>query len=232
MAARTPRTDDSYGSGTGNDKEDVITDLKYQYVWGIRYVDAPIYRDEDVNDDDDCVDAKDNVVRASNDGDEHLYYTQDANFNVTALVDAYDASGESFGTGDVVERYEYNPYGEVTVLHGVRNRAGTATTEWNARTTAADQFENELLYAAYRHDPETGFYHVRYRMYHPTLGRFMQRDPAEYTDGMSLYEYVRSWPTGGLDGFGLDMLSGYDPYARSLATWNSDEHGGRTYWTQ
>ena len=28
-------------------------------------------------------------------------------------------------------------------------------------------------------------------MYHPTLGRFMQRDPrVQYADGMNLYQYV------------------------------------------
>ncbi|MCG3139134.1 MAG: hypothetical protein HJJLKODD_03013 [Phycisphaerae bacterium] len=37
-------------------------------------------------------------------------------------------------------------------------------------------------------------YHYRARAYDPTHGRFMQRDPAEYVDGMNLYEYVRSIP--------------------------------------
>jgi len=40
-------------------------------------------------------------------------------------------------------------------------------------------------------------------MYHPTLGRWVQRDPSGYVDGMSLYEYVRSSPTMGLDHAGL-----------------------------
>ena len=40
-------------------------------------------------------------------------------------------------------------------------------------------------------------------MYHPTLGRFVQRDPAEYADGMSLYEYVDSAPMHYDDPFGL-----------------------------
>jgi len=91
--------------------------------------DAPVCRDEDVNGDDDCTDARTDVVRADNEGDEHLRYCQDANFNVTALVDAADASGEGFGQEDVVERYEYDPHGSATVLHGVRagwNRQGPA----------------------------------------------------------------------------------------------------------
>jgi hypothetical protein len=29
---------------------------------------------------------------------------------------------------------------------------------------------NEILYCGYRHDPESGMYHVRHRYYHPRLG--------------------------------------------------------------
>jgi len=55
--------------------------------------------------------------------------------------------------------------------------------------------KNEILYCGYRFDPETRLYHVRNRAYHPTLGRWLQRDPLEYVDGMNLYEYVGSRPT-------------------------------------
>ena len=37
---------------------------------------------------------------------------------------------------------------------------------------------------------------------HPRLGRFLQRDPLGYVDGMSLYEYVRSGPLGLRDPMG------------------------------
>ena len=36
-------------------------------------------------------------------------------------------------------------------------------------------------------------------MYHPTVGRFMQRDPIGYADGMSLYEYVGGRPVADRD---------------------------------
>jgi RHS repeat-associated protein len=180
------RRDDDLAS-----KDTVASTLKYQYVWGIRYVDAPICRDEDKSDgsggdpDGDCIDSD----------DEHLYYTQDANFNVTALVDGSD--------GDVVERYMYSPYGEVTVLHGDRDSSGadTSASEWSARTS--NTFENAILYCGYYHDTETGLYHVRNRYYHPPLGRWLSRDPIGYADGMSLYEYVRSAPLRFADPSGL-----------------------------
>jgi len=40
-------------------------------------------------------------------------------------------------------------------------------------------------------------------MYHAPLGRFLQRDPNEYGDGMNLYEFVGGAPTMRQDPFGL-----------------------------
>jgi hypothetical protein len=45
-------------------------------------------------------------------------------------------------------------------------------------------------------------------MQHPVLGRFMQRDPMGYVDGMSLYEYVKSEPVEGVDPTGFDRYVG------------------------
>jgi RHS repeat-associated protein len=55
-------------------------------------------------------------------------------------------------------------------------------------------------------DPLLTLYHYRARAYDPTHGRFLQRDPAGYVDGMSLYEYVSSRPLYGRDPSGLDSL--------------------------
>jgi len=139
----------------------------------VRYVDAPVLRDEDTDSDGDCTDSD----------DEHLYYCQDANFNTTALVSA---------AGTVVERYVYDPYGKVTIW----NEARTSTVSW------ANSEKNEILFGGYRYDPESALYHVRNRVYHPTLGRWLQRDPLGYVDGMSLYEYCRGRPTTGGDPYG------------------------------
>ena len=125
--------------------------------------------------DGDCIDSD----------DEHLYYTQDANFNTTALVDASD--------GSVVERYVYDPYGTVAIW----NEARTSTIAW------ANSKQNEILFCGYRFDPESGLYHVRHRMYHPTLGRWLGRDPLGYVDGTSLYEYCGDSPASVTDPLGL-----------------------------
>ncbi|MBE3096939.1 MAG: hypothetical protein IMZ44_07385 [Planctomycetes bacterium] len=159
--------------------------------------------------------------------DETLYYCNDANMNVTALVNA---------SGAVVERYAYDPYGKVTILDGTTG----GQTEWAADDNQKSDVDNEILYCGYRFDPESGLYHVRHRYYHPTLGRWVGRDPFgngrpaslptrqafmrvaealavswrqanreaqnevfDYPDGMSLYQYVAGQPGRRLDPSGL-----------------------------
>ena len=56
--------------------------------------------------------------------------------------------------------------------------------------------DNWIGYAGYVWEGASSLYHVRFRSYSPSLGRWVQRDPAEhqYIDGMSLYLYGRSSP--------------------------------------
>ena len=63
-------------------------------------------------------------------------------------------------------------------------------------------------------------YQVQYnrrRHYLPGHGRWLQRDPAGYVDGMSLYEYVFGSPTGQLDPLGLWSIFRSSFYHRALA---------------
>ncbi|MBD3319731.1 MAG: hypothetical protein GF350_01395, partial [Chitinivibrionales bacterium] len=126
----------------------------------------------DANDDGDCEDA----------GDEKLYYCNDANMNVTAVVD-----GDS---GNVVERYAYDPYGKPHIMDA----------SFGSRSSSS--YDNEILYCGYRFDPETGLYSVRFRYYLWHLGRWGSRDPAGYTHTRSLYSYASGDPIGFRDPLG------------------------------
>jgi hypothetical protein len=102
---------------------------EYQYVWSMRYIDAPVLRDKNTDDDGEC-------------DDERLFFTNDANMNVTALLDT---------DGTVLERYAYTPYGKPSFFDA----------SWNPRGASA--YDNAILYCGYYYDSETGLYHVRHR---------------------------------------------------------------------
>ncbi|MCX6996373.1 MAG: hypothetical protein NTV49_04650 [Kiritimatiellaeota bacterium] len=152
------------------------SNLYEQYVWSVRYLDAPVLRDRDAD------------AQSYNGLEERLFYTGDAHFNVTALINT---------AGEVVERYEYDPYGKFTVLSpdftGVR---------------PASLYGNEVLFSGYRFDSETGLYYVRYRMYHPTLGVWTTRDPIADPEFRTLNQWPSRDPIGEV---GFQMSEGSLP---------------------
>ncbi|MCX7699245.1 MAG: hypothetical protein N2039_00040, partial [Gemmataceae bacterium] len=82
---------------------------------------------------------------------ERFWVVQDANYNATALFD---------NAGKVVERYAYDPFGQVTVLD-----AG-----WNVLTASA--FGWLYLHQGGRFDAKSGLYHFRRPDDSPALGRW------------------------------------------------------------
>jgi len=154
------------------DKGQVATDASVQYLWDPRYIDMPILRWRNANVEDP-------------DLEETLYYTTDANFNVTALIDG--------STGDPTERYIYDAYGTVTVLN----------PDWSPKTVNTSAFGNEILFTGHPLDGETGLYYARARYLQPTLGVWVNPDPSGYADGMNLYQYCSGNPTARTDPSGL-----------------------------
>lgn len=143
------RTDLYYSDGWQVLEERVGSAVKSQYVWSQVYVDAMILRDRDTD--------------ANGTLDERLWAVQDANWNVTSLVN---------GSGAVVERYVYDSFGAVTVYDANWNvRSGGSSYGWN------------YLFQGLRHDTTTGLYQARNRDLHPTLGRTLQRDPIGFAAG-------------------------------------------------
>ena len=96
----------------------------------------------------------------------------------------------------------YDPYGRLRVLNGEADADG-GVSDFSADADNTSDWDNEILFCGYRRDAETGLYHVRFRYYHASLGRWLSRDPAGYKDGISLYQYVRSNPVTALDPMGL-----------------------------
>jgi RHS repeat-associated protein len=96
-------------------------------------------------------------------------------------------------TGDVVERFAYDPYGTVTIYNA----------DWSATKSSSDH-DWIHLHQGGRYDEATGLYHFRHRDNSPTKGRWIQLDPLGFGAGdINLYRYCVNSPTNVTDPTGL-----------------------------
>ncbi len=112
-----------------------------------------------------------------------VYYHRNSQYSVCALTST---------TGAVVERYGYEPYGELTIL------AADGST-----VRASSSYANTYTYTGRRWDADLSLYYFRARIYSPTLGRFLSRDPLGFVPGANLFEYVRGRVAVRVDSLGL-----------------------------
>ena len=117
-------------------------------------------------------------------GSQLYYYITGRQGSVRAIVD---------DTGALVESYEYTPFGLMTIYD---NQGQDITATGSA-------IGNPFGYTGRRWDAESGLWYYRNRMYSAELGRFLQRDPAGYVDGLNLYIYVQNNPLRYTDPDGL-----------------------------
>ena len=165
------------------ERVDAATAADRQYVWGQRYVDELIVRDRNA----DASGATGNYGVSGSGLEERLYATNDALYSVTALTNA---------SGTVQERFQYEPYGQAKVLDAnfADDGDGVSDVDWEYRFTGRSL------------DVDTGLDYYRARYYHPTLGRFMGRDPIGYSsDDHNLYRYVGNNPVNRTDPSGLQL---------------------------
>ena len=103
------------------------------------------------------------------------HYHQQALGSVTEISDP---------SGAVVEWVTYDVYGAATI----RDQAGS--------TASSSAVGSPFLFTGREYDADSGLYHYRARAYDPAGGRFLQRDPLGYVDGLNDREYVSSRPAG------------------------------------
>jgi RHS repeat-associated protein len=152
-------------------EEDQGGAMTQQYVWSPVYVDALIDRDSA--------------------GGQRLYAQQDANWNVTGLVDT---------TGAVQERFIYDPYGKPTDASG--QNVSALNPNWTTET-GGDSYGWVYLHQGGRYDALTGLYNFRHRDYSPTLGRWIEEDPLNLLAGdRNLYRAFSDNPPTDLDSSG------------------------------
>jgi len=156
---------------------------EFQYVWSPRYVDAPILRDHNTDQDGLCDDIR-------------LYFLTDANMNVTCLMD---------DKGDAQERYLYDPYGKVTVYNGSwsSTRSGSAYDNEILYTGRRLDIETGIYYyrARYYHTGLGRFVSRDPSGYIDGFNRYayVEANPAKFSDPTGL-QAALTWPAAKVGG--------------------------------
>ena len=113
---------------------------------------------------------------------ERMYAYADPNWNIVAMG------------SNPNERFTYSAFGKINCY----------TTSTGAYVAKPLPTYTHFTFTGQRLDFETGLMLYRNRVYHPTLGRFVQRDPIGYNAGdVSLYRYVGNQVIHVLDAWGL-----------------------------
>ncbi len=118
--------------------------------------------------------------------------TYDNNGNITRYLDA---------NGNTVASYTYDAFGKTISASG----------------PLAHIFRHRFSTKYY--NTETGQYYYGYRFYHPSLMRWLNRDPIEEKGGENLYVFCRNNSFSSVDSFGLD---------RYMTTFSADPR--KTQW--
>lgn len=127
----------------------------------------------------------DDVLQMQRSGNTYYYHKNHLG-SVVALTD---------GNGNLVERYEYDPYGQPLFFDA------------NGNAISQSVVGNAILFTGRDYDAETSLYYYRARTMHPSLGRFIQHDPLLYVDGYNTNNYVENNPVRFFDSYGLKRIT-------------------------
>ena len=112
------------------------------------------------------------------------YYVHDHLHSPTALL---------WYTGLTVERYEYDAYGNCYVLEP------NFAPDPDNKTDYGNPYYFTGRQLDFLDGGDLKIQYNRNRYYDYYTGRWLTQDVTGYVDAMNLYEYVKSWPTAGVD---------------------------------
>ncbi len=143
------------------------------------------------------------MVRFDGASENTYFYLQGINYNVDAVTNSQ---------GELVEHYIIDPYGKPEVL--VDNGSDNIWFTSDDVIGSGSNIGNEYLFQGRRFSFEYGLYYFRNREYSPQLGRFLNRDPMKYVDGLNLYSFLGNGTYNKLDPYGYFFGSSSLPNLR------------------
>ena len=106
-------------------------------------------------------------------------------------VQVFNATGE-----EPVKSYEYDAYGNTTILDASGNPIGNQQSE----------IGNRYMFQGREYDSSTGLYYFRARWYDPDSGRWLSKDLIGIEGGLNQYEFCGSNPVNQIDPSGQGWL--------------------------
>ena len=134
--------------------------------------------------------------------DERYFYQQNTIYSV------YGITNEN---GELIEAYEYDPYGKHVLISDGNDGDSIVNFNGNDVRTAfgTSLISNPLMHTSQNFDPETGIYYFKLRYYHPVLAIFISVDLIGHAVGINLYQYVKGRALVSLDPLGLYEFEGW-----------------------
>ena len=146
----------------------------------------------------------DEALQMNRNGEAYYYHTNHLGSSM----------GLSNKEGKVIERVEYDVYGMPTFMDA------------DGKVLEKSAVENNILFTGREYNAETGDYFFRARNMHPMVGRFMQKDPLMYVDGMNDYLYVINNSIVITDIYGFSSISDYTDFNSEVTGNMSNMLGG------